>query len=51
MAARPDLREEGANWAVAQRPPQLRGLHQKNSKDVEIYKFILRLRIDIFYKV
>jgi len=26
--ARPDLRGE-ANWAVAQGPPQLRGLHKK----------------------
>jgi len=28
----PDLRGGGANWAVAQGPPQLRGLHKKNSK-------------------
>ena len=26
--------EGGANWAVAQGPPRLRGLHKKNSKEI-----------------
>jgi len=32
----PDLR--AANWAVAQGPPQLRGLHKKNSKKYYLMK-------------
>jgi len=33
----PDLRA-GANWAVAQRPPQLRGLHKKTVKNYFLRK-------------
>jgi len=32
-----DLRE-GANWAIAQGPPQLRSLHTKNSKNYYLRK-------------
>jgi len=41
----PDLRE-GANWAVTQGPPKLRGLHKKTVKS-----YYLRKHKNTFYKV
>jgi len=49
VSAGPDLRGGGANWAVAQEPPQLRGLHKKNSKNALQQLSLVKYLVCKFY--